>query len=68
MKIIKCHNCGSRTVIYDEYREKYCCSGLSEGCECRGGPVNPVFCGDCEKKFFGENIESEVELSDTLKS
>ena len=68
MKTIKCHNCGNKTVVYDEYKEEYCCSGLSEGCECRGKPVNPVFCDDCEKEFFGENVESGVEPNGTLEN
>jgi len=53
MKKRNCVTCGKEVEVEDDYKEEYCCSGLSEACGCMGMPTNPVFCDECEIKIFG---------------
>lgn len=57
-KEIDCFFCeGGRVSVEDDYEMKFCCSGLREQCGCMGLPINPVFCDECEKEFFGKQEE-----------
>lgn len=51
LKTHECITCRKELEVEDDYKEISCCSGLD--CGCRGMPVNPVFCSECEDKIFG---------------
>lgn len=55
MKKCKCAACGIEIEVYDEYEPEYCCDGRM--CGCRGEPINPMFCDECEEKIFGKQEE-----------
>lgn len=46
-----CVLCGVYVDVDINYEEIYCCSGLSNECNCYGYPINPVFCEDCDTKI-----------------
>lgn len=53
MKDWKCNGCGTKVMVVDDWEDEFCCRGLIDQCGCGGMPINPVFCDECEKKFFG---------------
>ena len=57
MKKWSCNGCGKEIEVEESYEPEMCCSGLREACGCMGLPTNPIFCDDCERKFFGKNSE-----------
>jgi len=53
LKIYECDGCHKEIEVYDEYEPEFCCKG--EQCGCRGMPINPVFCDECEVRVYGRN-------------
>ena len=54
MKKWQCNGCGKEIEVEESYEPEMCCRGLRDGCGCMGLPTNPVFCDECEIKYFGE--------------
>jgi hypothetical protein len=50
MKKWNCDACGKEIEVYDEFEPEMCCDGRERGC--MGKPINPMFCDECEEKFF----------------
>ena len=61
MKIICCATCNKEVEVYDDdYEPEYCCAGrMEDQCGCRGLPINPIFCDECEEKIFGRDQLNE---------
>lgn len=57
MKKWFCDFCGDLIKVYRPYKPVECCSGFE--CACMGLPTNPIFCGSCEIKIFGERRRSK---------
>lgn len=52
MKSWKCYACSKDIEVYVEYEPEFCCNG--NDCYCLGEPINPMFCDECEEKYFGK--------------
>lgn len=52
MKEWKCITCGKDIEVEDDYEYEFCCEGRD--CNCKGLPINPAFCDECENKIFGK--------------
>ena len=59
MKKWNCDSCGTEIKVLDDYEPEFCCEGRE--CGCYGGPINPIFCDDCERIIWGKPVENPMD-------
>lgn len=53
---VECEHCKQMFMIDEkEYKDNFCCAGLSNACGCMGEPIEPFLCcQECANEFYAK--------------